>query len=101
MHYAHQPGKTTLLMVMKLLEKKKNRDFGGALMGCPTPPAVFTRHCSFRLPHVPFDDTWPGRAALYFLRRGEKLGRYLDRLKRRGIFFDTEYVCCLKDGKKS
>ncbi|UYV82070.1 hypothetical protein LAZ67_21000657 [Cordylochernes scorpioides] len=52
----------------------------------PTPPVLFTRHCSFRLPHVPFDDTWPGLAALHFLRRGEKLGRCLDRLKRRGIF---------------
>ncbi|UYV68430.1 hypothetical protein LAZ67_5004295 [Cordylochernes scorpioides] len=39
-----------------------------------------------RLAHVPFDDTWPGRAALHFLRRGEKMGQCLDRLKRRGFF---------------
>jgi len=28
-------------------------------MGSFTPPAVFSRHCSFRLPLVPIDDAWP------------------------------------------
>jgi len=28
-------------------------------MGSSTPPVVFSRHCSFRLPLVPINDAWP------------------------------------------
>jgi len=34
-----------------------------------TSPAVFSRHCSFRLPLVPIDDAWPVWAALHIIWR--------------------------------
>lgn len=63
--------------------KSHQGNFEGTLMGCPTPPALFTKDCSFRLPLIPINDSWPGWTALHFLQKSQK---FLDRLERRGIF---------------
>ena len=47
---------------------------------------VFTRYWSFQQPPVPVDNLWPGRTALHFLRKSQKLDRFLNRHKRREIF---------------
>ena len=43
------------------------KETGGASIGCSTPPAVFTRPCSFQLPLVPVNNSWFEIAALHFL----------------------------------
>ncbi|GFU96600.1 hypothetical protein TNCV_727131 [Trichonephila clavipes] len=55
-------------------------------LGCPTQFDVFIRHCTFRLSFVPVDDSRTGTVAPHFLRRSSILGRFLDHLKRRGMF---------------
>jgi len=55
-------------------------------MGSSTPPAVFSRHCSFRLPLIPIDDAWPVWAALHIIWRYQKLYWWLDSLKRWSVF---------------
>ncbi|KAK6761263.1 hypothetical protein RB195_022358 [Necator americanus] len=65
--------------------KDHQGDFEGATMGSSIPPAVFIRHCSFRLQLVPVDNSRLGQAALHYFRGSQKLGLFLDRFKRRGI----------------
>jgi len=48
--------------------------------------AVFSRHCSFRLPLVPIDDAWPVWAAFLIVWRYQKLYRWLNSLKRWSVF---------------
>jgi len=55
-------------------------------MESSTPPAVFSRHCSLRLPLVQIDDAWTVWAALHIIWRYQKLYRWLDNLKRWSVF---------------
>ena len=58
---------------------------GSAELWSLTPSAVFDRHCPFRLPLVSGDDSWRGWAALHFLWGMQKMGEFLDRLRRRRV----------------
>ena len=46
-------------------------------MGSSIPPAVFSRHCSFRLPLVPINDAWSVWTALHIIWGYQKLYRWL------------------------
>ena len=72
---------------------------GRAELASLTPPAVFTRHCSFRLPLVSGDDSWPGWAALHFLWGMQKMGEFLDRLKRPRVLRTWNPYVARKMGK--
>ena len=82
---------------------KSSRKLWKHLTEISTPLAVFARHCSFGLPLVPFDGSWPGWAAFNFLWKSQKLGRFVVRLKRRRIF-ETLYPYAawkvVKDSRK-
>lgn len=60
---------------------------GSAKMESIAAPVVFTEHSPFRLSLISFDGTWLGCAALPFLYRYQKMGLFLDSLKRRRILF--------------
>ena len=70
-------------------------------MGSSTPSAVFSRHCSFRLPLVPIDDAWPVWAALHMVWRYQKLYRWLDSLKKWSVLPTRSTWSTRKMGKSS
>ena len=57
-----------------------------AVMEGPTLPAVLSRRCSFRVPFVSIEGTWPGSSAFPLLRRSKKMDRFVDGLKRCIVF---------------
>ena len=59
---------------------------GNAEMVGHTPPAALSRCCSFRLPFVSIDGKRPAVSAVPLLWRSQKIGRFMDRLKRRIVF---------------
>lgn len=70
--------------------KTSEGNLAGTWIECLTPPALFTRRCSFRLQFVSVDAAcW---AALQMFRRYQKMARWLDRLKRTWIFLRNPYV---------
>ena len=75
--------------------KRHQRQFGSVSMGCPTPPTVFTRYCSFRLPLASVDDSWPGTS---FLTKKAKTELILGSPQKTKSILNTESVCYLEDG---
>jgi len=63
--------------------------------------AVFSRYCSFRLSPISIDDSWPVWTALAFLWRYEKMGRFVDSLKRCIVLSAWNSPITRKIGKSS
>ena len=76
------PGMTKLFSCMIMLDHLLRRQnlLRNTQMRSSTPPAIFFRHCSFRLPVVPIDDAWPVWA--YFISYEEPKIVLMDSLKR-------------------
>ena len=55
-------------------------------MGGLTPPDIFSRRYSFRLPFVSIDETRLGSLEFLLLLRRQKMDRFVDRFERRIIF---------------
>ena len=72
---------------------------GNFEMGHPTPPAVLSWHRPFWFLLIPIDDAWSGQTPLSFFRRGQKLDRFVDRVKRRTIFPTRNLEAARKMGK--
>jgi len=96
------PGMTKLFSCMIMFDymlrrrsKPRNTQIGSSI-----PSAVFSRHCSFRLPLVLIDDAWPVWAALRIIWRYQKLYRWLDSFKRWSVL-PTRYSHATRKMRKN
>ena len=81
--------------------RKTGQDIlGNAEMAGLTSPAVLSRACSFRIPFVSIDGTWPGISAFPPLQRSQRMDRFVYRLKRR-MDFSTWYPTIVRKMEKS
>ena len=74
---------------------------GNVEKGNPTPPAVFSRHCSLWLSLVSINGTRPGWPALPVLWRSKKLDRFVDSFKRWPVFSMQDSYATRKMGESS
>jgi len=93
-----------MIMLDHMLRRRDQNLLRNTQMGSSTPSAVFSRHCSFRLPLILIDDVWPDRWpvwALHIIWRYQKLYRWLDSLKRWSVLLTWYPYATRKMGKSS